>query len=269
MRSLTVGFLWLACAVASTPARADTFYACKLDLLGTLRIVSATTKCTTLETKISWDSGSTGAPGPAGPAGPKGDAGPAGATGAAGPVGPAGPSGPPGPAAVSALCANVSKRWVAGGDGTVTDCQTGLMWQQTTATCSFIPTCFDRAYTWSTGGLDPDGTLYTQFVRGLNNDTNRDGSATSCIGNRCDWRLPNIVELRSIHWLAAPGCASGSAPCIDPVFGPTGTLYWSTTTVDLQRDQAFVINFWSPDSTAGLSPKNAPAAYARAVRGGH
>ena len=154
-------------------------------------------------------------------------------------------------------------------DGTVTDCQTGLMWQQTTATCSFIPTCFDRAYTWSTGGLDPDGTLYTQFVRGLNNDTNRDGSATFCIGNRCDWRLPNIVELRSIHWLAAPGCASGSAPCIDPVFGPTGTLYWSTTTVDLQRDQAFVINFWLPDSTAGLSSKNAPAAYARAVRGGH
>jgi hypothetical protein len=265
MKLLSIVLVWLVCATVSTLVRAETFYACKLDLLGSLRIVSATSKCTALETKISWTSGSTGAPGPVGPSGPKGDTGPVGPAGAAGPMGPPGPAGAGG----SLLCANQSKRWVAGGDGTVTDCQTGLMWQQTTANCSYVPTCFDTVYAWSAGGRDPDGPLFTQFVPGLNNDTYRDGSATSCVGNHCDWRLPNIAELRTIYWSTAPGCAEGTGACIDSVFGPTGSIYWSTTTADLQRDQAFVINFrLGPDSTAGTSPKNVPAAYARAVRGG-
>ena len=52
------------------------------------------------------------------------------------------------------------------------------------------------------------------------------------------------------------------------MLGPTRSLYWSTTSVDQLPGQAFVINFFFGDSTAGFSQKNFPAASARAVRGG-
>jgi hypothetical protein len=60
-------------------AEADTLYACKLNAIGTIRIVTATTICTQFEIKISWNTlrppgpaGATGAQGLAGPQGPSG-----------------------------------------------------------------------------------------------------------------------------------------------------------------------------------------------------
>ncbi len=49
-------------------ASAATIYACRLNSLGTIRIVSANTPCSIYETKISWNSD--GPPGPQGPQGP-------------------------------------------------------------------------------------------------------------------------------------------------------------------------------------------------------
>lgn len=111
----------LAYLLAPMVAGAETLYACKLNVLGTIRMVSAATNCSQYEAKISWNAtGATGPAGPQGPAGttgangiqgpagvqgaqgaqglpgpqgPKGDAGPMGATGAAGAIGPAGPQG--------------------------------------------------------------------------------------------------------------------------------------------------------------------------------
>ena len=80
---LIVGASMLA---APGTADAGTIYACKLNSLGTLRIVSATATCSQLETKISWDS-----------AGPQGPQGPQGSPGGPGPQGPQGPAGPQGP----------------------------------------------------------------------------------------------------------------------------------------------------------------------------
>jgi hypothetical protein len=77
-------------------AQASTIYACKLNALGTLRIVSAATTCSGLETKISWDS-----VGPPGPQGLQGVQGNPGATGAAGPIGPTGSTGAQGVAGVA------------------------------------------------------------------------------------------------------------------------------------------------------------------------
>ena len=45
-------------------ANAAVIWACKLNSIGTIRIVAASTNCSTLETKISWES--TGPQGPAG-----------------------------------------------------------------------------------------------------------------------------------------------------------------------------------------------------------
>ena len=85
--ALSAVILWKTSAAA-----ADTLYACKYNVLGTVRMVSATTICLASETKISWNT-----TGPQGPAGPIGARGLTGATGSAGPAGPAGPIGPLGP----------------------------------------------------------------------------------------------------------------------------------------------------------------------------
>jgi Collagen triple helix repeat (20 copies) len=70
-----------------------TYYGCVGNLTGVLRVVSATTVCLSIETKIQWNE-----IGPAGPIGPAGAAGAKGATGPTGPTGPQGPAGAVGPA---------------------------------------------------------------------------------------------------------------------------------------------------------------------------
>ena len=126
-------------------------------------------------------------------------------------------------------------RFVDNGDGTVTDTQTGLMWEQKDSldnTANYSdPHDADNTYTWSSSGAAPDGTAFTEFLAALNNGTSSDGTATTgCFANHCDWRLPTVVELRGILDLTATGCGSGS-PCIDPAFGPTQSGdYWSAST---------------------------------------
>jgi Collagen triple helix repeat (20 copies) len=141
---------------------------------------------------LSGPQGVAGVPGPAGPVGPAGAAGVAGALGlqgAQGPQGPAGATGAAGPvgaagAGLPASCASgdvavfynnvwtcksALPRYVVNGDGTVTDNQTGLMWELHTSTCSGEVTCYTNSYTWSINGSGPaDGTLFTSFMAGLN-----------------------------------------------------------------------------------------------------
>jgi hypothetical protein len=70
-------------AYATIPDGNGVYTACKLNAVGTIRLIdpsigetSLLGHCTSLETKISWSqSGTAGSPGPAGPQGPKGDQG--------------------------------------------------------------------------------------------------------------------------------------------------------------------------------------------------
>jgi hypothetical protein len=157
-------------------------------------------------------------------------------------------------------------RFNANGDGTLTDNQTGLIWEVQTSTCSGEITCYNNAYSWSTGDGNPDGTLYTTFLATLNSDVSATGTST-CFANHCDWRIPNIAELQTIFVSAdcIPG-SGGYATCIDPAFGPYSMAStWSSTGSGLSG-QAWVVGFFG--TSAGLYNAETATGPARAVRGG-
>ena len=223
--------------------------------------------------------GQTGAAGAQGPQGPQGAQGPAGAAGATGAAG----VGLPTTCVVGDKVIYYNNAWtcspsglpryVVNGDGTLTDHQTGLMWELQTSTCSGEITCVNNQYTWSSSGTAADGTLFTNFLATLNGGDFYSPSAgqdvsngpTACFANHCDWRIPTIAELNTIIETSAPGCGSGS-PCIDPAFGPTqASLYWSSSSLAGYPDGAWFVNFGGGVFTSFFKTFDY---YARAVRSG-
>jgi hypothetical protein len=140
-------------------------------------------------------------------------------------------------------------RFFDNGDGTVTDNQTGLQWEQKdTAFGSGVnladPHDVDNEYTWSNSSGPPDGPAFTDFLGNLNNCTSTNGTAVTNGGfaGHCDWRLPTSQELDTIHDMTQGFCNGGplGQPCIDPIFGPTAWhRYWSDTTQDGQPANAW------------------------------
>ena len=148
---------------------------------------------------------------------------------------PGGPVGPPGN----------GDQLVDNGDGTVTDVTTGLQWEQQTFDKTSVH-YFGNFYTWSsTGcvngppfdgflfpapadiGTGADGTLFTTFLATLNDNARAGG----CFAGHCDWRVPTVAELETILDLQVPNCGdtlNENVPCIDPIFGPAGVLYWAS-----------------------------------------
>src|SRR3954470_9633858 len=89
-------------AYATIPDSSKIYTACMLKNVGTIRLIDPSlpssnlmSRCTSAETKITWDEN--GQPGPTGAAGATGATGAKGATGAAGPTGSSGPIGVTGP----------------------------------------------------------------------------------------------------------------------------------------------------------------------------
>jgi hypothetical protein len=180
--------------------------------------------------------------------------------------------------------AGTACRYLDNGDGTVSDLNTGLVWEKKDnldgAVNASDPHDADNTYTWCSGSITPctnsadppDGTAFTTFLYGLNGGTSPDGVAISgCFTGRCDWRLPTIAELSGILDLSAAGCGSGSPlgrPCIDPTFGPTQDFgYWSATTVAGNPFHAWLIDLIGGTVRNTIEKPN-NTIYVRAVRGG-
>ena len=121
--------------------------------------------------------------------------------------------------------------FVDNGNGTVTDTDTGLMWQQA----------------------------------GISSATNWEGAlqyaAALTLGSNTDWRVPNIKELQSIN------DETLASPSVDRSYFPdaTAVLYWSSTTMHGTTNQA-----WYLDCLYGLTSytNKTTSLMLRCVRGG-
>ena len=151
---------------------------------------------------------------------------------------------------------------------TVVDHQTNLEWEKKTNLDNVVNLAnvhdADNTYTWAASGNVQSGTLYTSFLMTLNGTTDLSppGPTTGCFDNHCDWRIPNIVELRSIA-VRTPGC--GATSClVDPALAPQrNTHHWSNTTRAGAPSGGYFVDF---NSGAAASDLKTNAKYARAVR---
>jgi hypothetical protein len=158
-------------------------------------------------------------------------------------------------AATSPLAAAPPKtpaRFVDNGDGTVTDNQTGLMWEQKTNLNLFA------FYEWSDSGTAPDGPLFTDPLATMQCTSSDTG--TCGLAGHYDWRLPNISELQTIV-----DCSKTN--CLDPIFGPAASdTYWSATTKASAPTEVWCVNF--ANGNAGTASKRLETHRFRLVRGG-
>lgn len=164
-------------------------------------------------------------------------------------------------------------RFVDNGDGTITDNQTGLMWEKKSADGTVHDK--DNAYTWCVdsepdlncdgAGNPMDGTILSTFLATLNGGSGFAGYT--------DWRIPDCQELVSIVSFGelSPsvdatfnnGCL---ATCDVTACSCTGTLfYWSSSSAP-SSSNACTAGF-SNGGSASLVPK-INAGSVRAVRGG-
>jgi hypothetical protein len=169
-----------------------------------------------------------------------------------------------------------SVRFTDNGDGTVTDAQTGLMWEKkghldgVPVACISAGVCpdphdADNQYTYSADSpTGPQGTAYTVMLAQLN--------ALGGFAGHTDWRLPTLVELQSIV-----DYADASGPVTNAVFdtGCTSSctgiacscaaagLYWTNDLVTSISGNAWLADF--SDGSA-LNDTRDTDYYVRAVR---
>lgn len=149
-------------------------------------------------------------------------------------------------------------------NGTFTDKNTGLQWEQKTGTAcpALCPPHFpdlhdvNNFYEWTSGPvLIPNGELFTVFLTALN--------TPPCFAGHCDWRIPTVKELQSLIDYSK----------VDPATSVPGATkadhYWSSTTHAPASNsdnakEAWVVDFH--DGSVGVFKKGGDF-YARAVRG--
>lgn len=148
------------------------------------------------------------------------------------------------------------------GDGTITDAQSGLVWEKKSSDGSVHDQ--DNFYTWTSSGTAPDGTLFTTFLAALN--------AGDGFAGHNDWRIPTLAEEQTLVDLTqaapsvsaafnsgcVPSCSVTTCSCTEPFF------HWSLSS---DRDPRYA---WAEGYDVGESSSFAKSltAVARGVRGG-
>jgi hypothetical protein len=151
--------------------------------------------------------------------------------------------------------------YVDNGDGTITDLNTGLMWEKKGDDGGLHDK--DNVYVWSGNGTQE--TIWDWL-----DDVNAEGG--SGFAGHSDWRVPNVKELQSIVDYERFGPAVGGAfndcttnGCSNTVCSCTQSQgYWSSTSTAFTR-WAWALDFFS-GSIGGLEKSD--QRYVRAVRGG-
>jgi hypothetical protein len=148
----------------------------------------------------------------------------------------------------------LARSFTDNGDGTITDTQTGLVWEKLSDDGSIHD--WNDTYTWA--------AAFTSKIAALN-------SATFAGHN--DWRVPNVNELQSINNYGAnnpsvdsvfnsgcvPACSSTLCSCTVP------SQYWSSTNSQGTPSDAYVVVFDEGNVVAEIKSINYSV---RAVRGG-
>ena len=132
------------------------------------------------------------------------------------------------------------------GNNTVTDNNTGLIWQKNENSST---------YNWHQASGTYDATY---------NPSSTDVCGSLNLGGRSDWRLPSKKELTTIvnYGIPSPG------PVIDTTYFPSAVAdgYWSFTTHAGNASEAWVVLFSS--GPVGVIDKGAYYGYVRCVRTG-
>ena len=180
-----------------------------------------------------------------------------------------------GPGSDGQVQAGAPMAFAENGDGTISDLNTGLMWEKKDDSGGVHDK--DNTYYWSdlagTGQLD--GTVVNDFLDVLNDVP---GGGTNCFAGHCDWRLPNFKEVIMLlntefygyaidpifnKPATCPGCTDVTLPtcsCISPSY-----IWTSTSYIDpFDLTQAWIIDF--TDGYTDYASKFSNYA-ARAVRG--
>lgn len=129
------------------------------------------------------------------------------------------------------------------GDGTITDNNTGLMWEKKDDSGGLHDK--DNVYRWSGNGTQ-------ETIGDWLDDVNAEGG-TGYAGHN-GWRIPNIKELQSLVDYSIPIPFPG--PTINATFGPTvESSYWSSTSYAFNPSDAWNVSFL--DGFVGASGKGA------------
>src|SRR6185369_10799394 len=148
--------------------------------------------------------------------------------------------------------AGAALAYVDNGDGTITDLNTGLMWEKKTDDSSIHDK--DKIYTFT--------EAVTVHVAGVNAEP---------LGGFTDWRVPNVKELQSLINYQTYGAAVSVAFLNACAFNCTdcsctvGSFYWSSTSQASMPTWGWGVDFdQGPTSRTVKTNKY----YVRAVRGG-
>jgi hypothetical protein len=158
--------------------------------------------------------------------------------------------------------AGVVLSYTDNGDGTITDNNTGLMWEKKSleGDVSTNLNHRDKAYTWD--------EAFSVHIAGLN--------AGGGFAGHTDWRVPNIKELLTIiHYdHVAPavspafntGCVAGCTVLTCSCTGVGTADHWSSTSSAFNRADAWTVGFFGGNI---LGPDKSTTPFrVRAVRGG-